>query len=1596
MKHPLFLLTALAMLVASCTIDIDTNMQLRTDEATVFYATIEGSDTPTKVFADENLRVLWNQNDDISIFNRTTGNQLYRFFGRTGANAGTFNPVSGNLSSTPVDHIYALYPYDEATTLNANGVVSLTLPATQTYKENSFGIGANTMLSVSDNNQLMFRNVGGYLAFKFYGDNVKVKSITLRGNNHEKLAGPATVTMPVNGIPTLQMEHSATENITLACETPVTLSTDENNPTLFWFVLPPTDFTEGITVTVIDDQGGIFVKSSANPFSITRSNLRRMGVMAVVPTAQTPPDNEIWYTTIDGEVLVPEDVDAFGSAAIVSNTYENGKGIISFDKNLTEINSYAFWGCERLATISLPETVTELEPMAFVRCLNLSSFTGAFATSDGRALVSGNTLLAFAPAGLTSYTIDESVEMIAGYTFAWISDLTKVILPAGLTEIGGNAFSETGLTSIHIPDQVTAIDAGAFFKCANLSAFSGKFATADGRALITDEGTFWGFAPAGLSTYSIPEGVTYLYPFTIGSDQLRSITLPESLLSIGWRGISSCPNLTGITVKATDPPHAYAEMFPSTNDCPIYVPAASVEAYKNADYWSAYAARIQTLQPNNEIWYTSTDESVVNPYKADVFGVNIVSNTYQDGLGIIQFDGPIQEIGSSAFFRCYKLQTVRLPEGLETIGTFAFEECKNLTSITLPNTLTTLSQCAFESTGLTTIHIPESVVSISPLGVFSGCNDLASFTGKYISDDGRSLIDGSTLLAIAPAGLEVYTIPCNVNRVPSMVIAMYSDLKTLIYPATATTIGQIYKCTGLDSVIFEATTPPTIKIGGYFGGAPFRLFLSSDNCTIYVPAEAVEAYRAAEYWSDYAARIQPLDEVQPDNEIWYTSTGGMVVNPYDPEAFGVNIVSNTYQNGKGILVFDQPLTKLGFEAFKDCENLLEISLPDGIQRIDRYAFMSCTALQAFHSNLASDDGRCLIVNNTLVAFAPANVTEYEIPGGINRIQGDTFWGCQDLTAITIPEGVTELGTSCFYCCTGLEEIHLPQSLKIIGDGALSSCESLTEIQLPTSLTTIDENAFMDCNSLQTIDIPNSVTSLGESAFGRCSSLQSFTGRYATNDHLALIDGTVLKAFALGSNVKEYTVPAGVKTIGAFAFSTANLDSILLPDGLEEIGWHSFSFCTAKKLEFPSSLTRISGYGSLSYCPNITEFTFNSVNPPTLARAGMLDNTNNCPIYVPAGSVDAYKAAQYWSDYAARIQAIEVQPDNEIWYTSTDGNIVEPNLTDYFDASIVSNTYENGKGVIKFDRDLTRIGDYAFARCYTLQTMQLPASITYIGSQAFTYCHQLQSMHIPDNVVTISYRCFSCCPNLSAFSGKFATADGRCLIHGNEMMAFAPQGLTSYVIDDGVEIISFSVFEECSSLTSITLPDGLLELKAEAFDGCSGLTALTLPSSLERIGPYAFTYTGLSTINIPSNVTTIGRGAFARCSALASFSGKFASADGRSLVVDNTLMAVALSGLTQFTVPDGISAVASETFSYCQNLTSIVFPSTVSTINESAVNYCTGLTGITVQATTPPDCTFDMFPESNNCPIYVPSGSVEAYKAAQYWSYYAERIQAIPE
>lgn len=278
MRHIAFYLGMAAALVASCSIQEKDCIAPDGDRA-VFQASFEQpAGEGTKVFVNEDLFLRWTADDRISLFQQNSYNRELRCIGETGDSEAKFDFVGPDGGGFVIPDIVSVYPYQASTSITSDETLTLTLPAEQSYAPHSFGLGANTAVSVTSTGFLLFKNACGYLRLSLYGEGVSVSSITLKGNKGEKIAGKAAVTMPLGGLPTVAMADDATTSITLTCSEPVALGATAEESVDFWFVVPPVTFSEGFTVTV---NGDAFEKSTTKSVTITRNHLSKMAPVLV-------------------------------------------------------------------------------------------------------------------------------------------------------------------------------------------------------------------------------------------------------------------------------------------------------------------------------------------------------------------------------------------------------------------------------------------------------------------------------------------------------------------------------------------------------------------------------------------------------------------------------------------------------------------------------------------------------------------------------------------------------------------------------------------------------------------------------------------------------------------------------------------------------------------------------------------------------------------------------------------------------------------------------------------------------------------------------------------------------------------------------------------------------------------------------------------------------------------------------------------------------------------------------------------------------------------------------------------------------------------
>ena len=304
------------------------------------------------------------------------------------------------------------------------------------------------------------------------------------------------------------------------------------------------------------------------------------------------------------------------------------------------------------------------------------------------------------------------------------------------------------------------------------------------------------------------------------------------------------------------------------------------------------------------------------------------------------------------------------------------------------------------------------------------------------------------------------------------------------------------------------------------------------------------------------------------------------------------------------------VTDIGSQAFAYCNNLNSVSLPEGLRAIGNWAFRACTKL-----------------------------TSITIPSSVEKIGQEAFYHCKSLASLIIPQDskLTTIDAYAFENCDSLVSVFIPSSVEKIEIMAFSGISNLS------SLVVDEKNKFYDsrnnCNAIiETISnklisgcgttvIPEGITSIGEDAFRECSNLMSITIPQSVSEICS-------QAFLKCENLETVFI-LGKATIGINAFKDCNnLTSITLPDNVTNIGNYAFKNCSSlTSITIPNGVTSI-GYEVFYDCGSLTSITSKAVTPPSIKNSDTFYGVNkSIPVYVPAVSVEAYKSAEYWSDFS---------------------------------------------------------------------------------------------------------------------------------------------------------------------------------------------------------------------------------------------------------------------------------------------------------------------------------------------------------------------------
>lgn len=489
-------------------------------------------------------------------------------------------------------------------------------------------------------------------------------------------------------------------------------------------------------------------------------------------------------------------------------------------------------------------------------------------------------------------------------------------------------------------------------------------------------------------------------------------------------------------------------------------------------------------------------------------------------------------------------------------------------------------------------------------GIWYETNDNSSLTVDVVAPKDGTNYSGNVEI---PSRVEYNAVSWKVNCVKG-----FTACPDLISVSIPNTVWYVYTAfngsSNLKSITCNAVNPPAADEYTFKG-------VDKATCLIYVPASAVEAYKADTYWGEFE-NINPILIATGTcgNNLTWTLTGsgelliegaGAMADFSIASVDGKNVTSapwNLYLNEITQVIVGENVTTIGNNAFRGLSALTTVSLPEGLTKIGNYAFIRCESLATV--NIPST-----VTSIGQSAFYYCSLTSLDLPNALKTIGESTFTG-NDFAELVLPEGLEQIGYNAFCDCSKLSSVVFPNSLCTIGEDAFDVCTNLQSVALGSGLTEIGARAFNGCSKLVELALPVKVATIGQSAFSGCSALETVS------------------------------LPNSVTSLDMYAFQgCSSLSAVVIGDGLSTISNFSFQNCSKlSDITLGKSVATIEENAFFG-CTSLTVITCKAKNPPTATSYPFNDlPRTECTVYVPITSLSAYSSATTWK-YFASIQAM---------------------------------------------------------------------------------------------------------------------------------------------------------------------------------------------------------------------------------------------------------------------------------------------------------------------------------------------------------------------
>ena len=640
------------------------------------------------------------------------------------------------------------------------------------------------------------------------------------------------------------------------------------------------------------------------------------------------------------------------------------------------------------------------------------------------------------------------------------------------------------------------------------------------------------------------------------------------------------------------------------------------------------------------------------------------------------------------------------------------------------------------------------------------------------------------------------------------------------------------------------------------------------------------------------------------------------------------------------------VTEIGYSAFKNCQLISTLTLPNTLVYIDNSAFYGCI-----------------------------NLRNLVLPEGITALGDQAFYGCTSLESVTVPTSLRSFGSNSFYGDEAIESVYI-SDLSLWASSTFNNYgplyygadlyvngELLETLVVDDSFTTINQYSFAGCGSLKRVVIQYSLPYDNFKAnriFSSCENLTEFSVDPDISTYKA-VDGVLYKQLRLqfnysgynnyelccypcGKTDEEYITPTvnfNIKEIATYAFyQNSHLKKATFANGLEKIYYGAFQ--NSKLLQeviIPDSVTYIDMH-VFANCKNLSKVVLGS-------GITIIDR-------------DVFSGCESLSDINLPNTLTKIEQDAFYKCKSLTEISFGPNMK-----TICSSAFNTCTSLetVTFNDGLERIESSAFASCETLKSVDVPDSVTFLGGNVFQSCTSLESANIGTGISYIPGALFSGCHNLETvyFASDYTSVGGGAFnecyslktINWSDSITeigyaafMSCRSLENVVLPQTLTTIGKYAFYRCATITDVEIPAGVTIIPENAFYGCSSLEHVQIPDTLQSIGDLSFDYcSSLQEFNIPASVTYTYT-SFEHTNSLTGFyvdenNPNYSSEDGVLFNKDKTVLYNYPSGnsRTEYTVPDTVVELSVGSFFETHELQTLTILDNVTVIPEN--NYHNG-------------------------------------------------------